>query len=147
MRELWQYFSRLHPLTIPSPIWNLEGLDRFPVNVTVGGFIDLIYALRFVMLFLTAAGAMAIGRRMKSPLMACAAALLVLGAPAVLGMLGVKAMRLVSPLSAVSGAEILWGLGAAGGVKPALPLIIWFVIGSAALALDLRSWTSGETGK
>lgn len=145
MREQWLFLSQWNPGTLQAPIGNLEELERFPLKVTMGEFMDLIYAVRFVMLFLTAAEVLWISQHLRSMLPAYAVSFAILGAPALLYALGVKSMRFLSPVRAVSGAEIAWGLGAAGGIKPLLPLIVWLAVGIAALVACFRSWTSNGT--
>lgn len=141
LREQWQFLSYFHPSTLGAPIGNFEELERFPLNITVGQFMDLIYALRFVMLYLTAAEVLFISQHMRSTLPAYAVTFAVLGAPALLYALGADAMGYVSPVKAVSAAEIAWGLGATGGWSPLLPLLIWLSVGVAAFIADLRAWS------
>ncbi len=142
LREQWQFLSYFHPSTLAAPIGNIEELERFPLKITMGQFMDLIYALRFVMLYLTAAEVLFISQHLRSTLPAYAVTFAILGAPALLYALGVEAMGYITPVKAVSAAEIVWGLGAAGGVKPLLPLLFWAAVGVAALIADFRSWRS-----
>lgn len=142
LREQWQFLSYFHPSTLAAPIGNFEELERFPLNITIGQFMDLIYAMRFVMLYLTAAEVLFISQHLRSTLPAYAVTFAILGAPALLYALGVDAMGYISPAKAVSAAEIVWGLAATGGVTPLFPLLIWLAVGIAAVIADLRSWRS-----
>lgn len=141
LREQWEFLSGFRPSTLLAPIGNMEALARFPLNITMGQFMDLIYATRLLMMFLLASEVLFISQHCRTVLTSYIASFAILGAPALLYALGVDAMGYISPMKALSAAEIAWGMGAAGGVKPMLPLLIWLAVGMTVLIANLRSWT------
>lgn len=140
MRELWVFLDWLpNPDTLAATARNVDGLAGFPVVVTLGQYLVILYAIRLLMLIGVAETAMAVGLfcpNVRTAYLVNAAAL---GAPALLTALGVELFKWVSPVIPAASAELLWALGS-GSPMYILPWIIWLLAVLAALVVCHKKW-------
>ena len=139
-REFYQFVTYWKPASLAAPVGNFDILARFPLNVTMGQYITLVYALRFLMLYLLAVAVMFVSSLTPTVELAYIVNITALGLPAVLFSLGLDLLGYVSPIRAVSAAEGLWTLGTAGEWSGLVPFAVWFAAGGAALVLYCRRW-------
>ena len=143
-REFNQFVTYWKPAFLAAPVGNFDILARFPLNVTMGQYITLVYALRFLMLYLLALAVMFISNLMPTVELAYIVNITALGLPAVLFALGIDLLRYVSPIQAVSAAEGLLTLGRTGDWSGLVPFAVWLIVGGAALVLYYRRWTGAR---
>lgn len=123
-----------------APVGNVDALACFPLNMTVGQYIGVIYVLHFIMLFMLAMVVMFISERVPTAEASYIVNIALLGLPAILLALGINVLRYISPVIAISATEGLWSLGSTGSYFGLLPCFIWTVIGLTALVLNWRKW-------
>lgn len=138
--ELKKGFLRLEPQGLSAPVQNLDALAGFPLNVTCGQYLAILYGVRLLMLICVAEAAMCVGALCPTVRTSYVAAAAVLGLPALLTALGAELFKWVSPVVPVSSAELLWGLGS-GRLLCVLPWLACLAAASAALYLLRRRWT------
>ena len=140
-REFDQFVTYWKPDSLAAPVGNFDILARFPLNVTMGQYIALVYALRFLMLYLLAVTVMFVSSLMPTVELAYIVNVTALGLPAILFALGLDLLGYVSPIRAVSAATELWTLGTEGSLAGLIPFAIWLIVGGVALALYYQRWT------
>ncbi len=138
--ELKKGFLLMEPQGLSAPVRNLDALASFPLNVTCGQYLAILYGLRLIMLICVAEAAMCVGYLCPTARTSYVAAAAVLGLPALLTALGAELFKWVSPVIPVASAELLWGLGS-GRLLYALPWLVYLAAASAALFLLRRRWT------
>ena len=143
-REFDQFAAYWKPASLAAPVGNFDILARFPLNVTMGQYITLVNALRFLMLYLLAAAVMFISSLMPTVELAYIVNITALGLPAILFALGIDILRFVSPLQAVSAAEELWTLGTTGDWSGFVLFAVWLIVGGAALVVYYRRWSGAR---
>ena len=143
-REFDQFVTYWKPASLAAPVGNFDILARFPINMTMGQYITLVYALRFLMLYLLALAVMFVSSLTPTVELAYIVNITALGLPAVLFALGIDLLGYVSPIQAVSAAEGLWALGTTGDWSGLVPFAVWLIAGGAALALNCRRWTGAR---
>ena len=143
-REFDQFVTYWKPASLAAPVGNFDILARFPLNVTMGQYITLVYALRFLMLYLLAVAVMFVSSLTPTVELAYIVNITALGLPAILFALGIDILRYVSPIQAVSAAEGLWTLATTGSLAGLIPFAVWLIVGGAALALYYRRWTGAR---
>ena len=143
-REFDQFVTYWKPASLAAPVGNFDILARFPLNVTMGQYITLVYALRFLMLYLLAVAVMFVGSLTPTVELAYIVNITALGLPAVLFALGIDLLGYVSPIQAVSAAEGLWALGTGGSLAGLIPFAVWLIVGGATLVLYYRRWTGAR---
>ncbi len=151
LREYISFSSAVLP-DIAAPIRNFDSFASFPLNITMGQYILILYAVRFVALCILSVVVMLVSSYIKTIESSYMICLLLFGVPALLFALGIDVMRFISPVLAVSSAEGMWALGAGlGGVDTAMTLTwaVWLAVGIAAVILLCRRWcsTGGKGGK
>ncbi len=139
MRELWQYLSRYGAQMAEAPIRNFEAFSDFPLNLSIRGYLILLYGLRLLMLFMTAYAVLFLSSFLPNVRTAYLAVTAVLILPALFAVLGIGFFVFISPLIPVSSAELLLSMGA-GKWYCALPFIAWLLLGHGALLLYRRRW-------
>ena len=144
LREFIQFAVYFRPTNLAAPVGNFDVLANFPLNVTMGQYLGLVYLLRFIMLYLLAMVVMFVSERVPTAELSYILNLVALGLPAVLFALGIGILQYVSPVIAVSSAEGIWTLGSTGSYVRLIPSAIWLVIGLAALVLNCREWVGGR---
>ncbi len=130
------------PTTLSAPVQNLDALADFPLPVTLGQYLALLYALRLLMLVGVAQFSLAAGSlcpNVRSALLAVPAAL---GIPALLTVLGAELFKWVSPVVPVASAELMWGLGS-GRLAYTVPWLAWLAAVSASTLAARRGWVRG----
>ena len=143
VREVQALFTWFQPQTLAAPVQNIDALAAFPVVLTVFQYLALLYAIRFAMLLCVGFVVLLISHHCPSVRTAYLISAGILGVPALLTVLGVDALKWVSPLVPVSSAELLWGLGRDDLIFM-LPWMAWLVCGVAALWLCRRRWVKGQ---
>lgn len=140
MRELWTFLDWLpNPDTLAASVQNIDALSAFPVTVTLGQYLALLYAVRLLMLIGVAESALTIGLFCPNMRTAYLASAAVLGFPALLAALGAEMFKWVSPVVPAASAELLWGLGS-GSFLYLLPWVIWLLIVLASLFACHKKW-------
>lgn len=126
------------------PIGNFDSLAQFPLNLTMGQYVALLYAVRLLMLILTAETSLALGAfcsNVRTAYLLCAA---VLGIPGLLSALGAEMFKWVSPVVPVSSAELLWGMGGGSCIIYLLPWLAWLSVAAAAMLVMRKKWVCGR---
>ncbi len=146
MRELWS-FAHLYirPATMVAPVQNIDALADFPLPVTFGQYLALLYVVRLVMLMGVGFTVLFISQRSPNVRTAYITGAGVLGVPALMTALGAEMFKWVSPVVPVASAELMWGLGS-GSWRYLLPWAAWLAVSLAALVLLHRAWV-GRAGK
>lgn len=140
IRELWTFLDWLpNPDTLAASVQNIDALSAFPVTVTLGQYLALLYAVRLLMLIGVAEAALTIGLFTPNVRTAYLASAAVLGFPALLAALGAEMFKWVSPVVPAASAELLWGLGS-GSFLYLLPWVIWLLIVLASLFACHKKW-------
>lgn len=143
MRELYFFLAAVNSSTLTAPVQNLDALASFPLQITLGQYLALLYGLRLVMLILVGFAALLLSLYCPGGIRtAYFLAVAVLGIPALLAALGIDAVKWVSPLLPVSSAELLWSLGS-GSLVCLLPWLVWLLLGVVALWFGWRKWENG----
>ena len=143
IRELITFLHTQNPVTLDAPIRNLYTFSKFPVNTTIGGYLALLYTIRYVMLLCVGFIAMLIGDLSDSIRSAFFRSVVLLFLPGILFALGVSAMRYVSPVVPVAASEILRKTGD-GDVVHLFPFFILLYFGISAIYLYYCHWVKGE---
>lgn len=130
LRELIIFLSEEKPVTLGAAVQNLPSLADFPLKITLGQYIVILYGARLIMLILTGLIVLAIGSLCKNVLMSYIINVGALAFPGLLVVSGVEIMKYASPIIAVSSAEILWNAG--GGHMAEL---IYYAIVSVAVIM------------
>ena len=139
LRELWQYRTRFGEGTFSAAVRNYEAFADFPLNLTIGGYLALLYGLRLLGLFMTAFLTLYLSSYLPNVRMAYLSCTAVLILPALFTVLGIGFFRWISPLVPVSAAELLLQMGA--GKKGALiPLFLLGISGVSAVVLCWWKW-------
>lgn len=140
IRELWTFLDWLpNPDTLAASVQNIDALSVFPVTVTLGQYLALLYALRLLMLIGVAEAALAIGLFCPNVRTSYIASAAVLGFPALLAALGAEMFKWVSPVVPAASAELLWGLGS-GSFLCLLPWVVWLFVVLALLFACHKKW-------
>lgn len=124
------------------PVRNFDSLAQFPLNLTMGQYLALLYAVRLLMLILTAEMSLALGAlcsNVRTAYLTCAA---VLGIPGLLTALGAEMFKWISPVVPVSSAELLWGMGS-GSYMYLLPWLAFLSVTAAAALATRKKWVRG----
>lgn len=140
MRELWS-FAHLYirPVTLAAAVQNIDALADFPLPVTFGQYMALLYVVRLVMLIGVGFAALAVSTACPTVRAAYIACVGVLGVPALMTALGAEMFKWVSPVVPVAAAELMWGLGS-GQPAYLLPWLAWLAVSLGALTLAGRKW-------
>lgn len=128
--------------TTAVPVRNFDSLAQFPLNLTMGQYLALLYAVRLLMLILTAETSLALGAlcsNVRTAYLTCAA---VLGIPGLLTAFGAEMFKWVSPVVPVSSAELLWGMGG-GSHTYLLPWLAWLSVTAAVMLVTRKKWVRG----
>ena len=140
LRELGVFIDWFtQPETFAAVVQNIDELCAFPVVISFGQYLTLLYALRLFMLIGVAEVALTIGvfcPNMRTAYLASAA---VLGLPSLLTALGLEFFKWVSPLVPVTSAELMWGLGS-GSFLYLLPCLAWLLAVMVALFVCYKKW-------
>ncbi len=142
LRELQDFLSRYNTAVLDAPVQNLDALAAFPWIISLKNYMALLYAIRLVMLIITALISLCLSHRttnLQSAYLLCAGAL---GLPAFLAAFGIDVLKWLSPIVPVSSAELLWGLGG-GKLMYLLPWLSYIALGIAIFAVSYRKWTKG----
>ena len=140
-REFREFVRIFHPGDIAAPVGNFSELSAFPFpGMTVGQFLALLYALRYLMLAMLAMAVMFISGLCPTVELAYMINLALLGLPAILYALGIDFLRFLTPVNAISAAEGLWALAGTGRFSGLLPCAVFLVAGLAALTMNV--WRS-----
>ena len=145
VREMFfvaQYDSRIFA-TLTASVRNLDALASFPLALTFGQYLAILYVLRLVMLIGVGETALAVSLFCPNVRVSYVIVAVLLGLPALLTALGVGFFRWVSPLVPVASAELLWGLGG-GSLICLLPWLVWLAVGVGALWIARRIWCKGN---
>lgn len=134
LRELMIFLSGEKPITLGAAVQNLPSLEYFPLNITLGHYLVILYAVRLIMLIMTGFIVLAIGGLCKNILMSYILNLGILAFPGLLVVSGVEVMKYASPIIAVSSAEVLWNAGDGRTAEWVYYVIIAAAVIIAALA-------------
>lgn len=130
LRELIIFLSSEKPVTLGAAVQNLPSLAEFPLRITLGQYLVILYGTRLIMLVLTSFIVLAIGSLCKNILMSYIVNMGTLALPGLLVVSGIEIMKYASPIIAVSSAEMLCS---AGGVH--MTGLIYYTIAAAAVIL------------
>ena len=130
LRELIIFLTSEKPVTLGAAVQDLNSLADFPLKITLGQYLVVLYGARLAMLVLTSLIVLAISSLCKNILMSYILNMGALALPGFLVVSGVEVMKYLSSIIAVSSAEILWN---AGGTRPA-GLIYYAIVIAAAIA-------------
>lgn len=140
MRELRTFLNWIPRLeTLAAAVQNIDALSAFPIIVTLGQYLALLYAIRLLALIGVAEAALTIGLFCPNVRIAYLVSAAVLGLPALLPVLGVEIFKWLSPLVPVASAELMWGMGS-GSFLYLLPWIVWLLIAMASLFVCHKKW-------
>lgn len=142
LREFSVFVQGFHPIDLASPVGNFRTMVAFPMpGLSIGKLMSLIYVLRFVMLFLVGMMIQWISERVSTVETSYLLNIAVLGLPAILYALGISFLGYLSPVMAVTSAEAFWNLATLGSVQGFVPVVLWGIVGIAAIVLNARRWT------
>lgn len=138
--ELWGLFHTYAPHTLSVPLQNLSMLERFPLRCNIGGFMALLYGLRWLMLFGCALIVLGISQRSRRLETAYAAVVSVTVLPSLLYFyIGIAPMKYLSLARCVTVMELLVPGG--GSLGAGLPAILTMVSACGAALWSLkRGW-------
>lgn len=139
IREFANFITLNGANTLGAPVQNISALAEFPLKVTFGQYLFILYGIRLLMLILTSFVVLAISQCAVNVQLSYILGFSILGIPALLTILGADIMKYLSPLVPISSAEIMWNLGA-GTLTAILTWIIWCVIGISILVIGYRKW-------
>ena len=123
-----------------AAVRNYESFPDFPLNLTIGGYLTLLYGLRLQGLFMVSFLTLYLSSYLPNVRMAYLSCTAVLILPALFTVLGIGFFRWISPLVPVSAAELLLQMGA-GKKAPVILFILLEIAGNGALVLLWRRWT------
>lgn len=139
LREFMQFVAINGTETFSAPVQNISALSQFPLKISFAGYLAMLYAIRLVMLILTSFIALLISHFCSRINTSYIVNLAVLGAPAILVILGTDVLKYLSPLIPVSSAEIMWSL-TGNGLMPIIAWVIMVTFGILALIAAGRKW-------
>lgn len=139
VREFMQFVAINGTETFSAPVQNISALSQFPLKISFAGYLAMLYAIRLVMLILTSFIALLISHFCSRINTSYIVNLAVLGAPAILVILGTDVLKYLSPLIPVSSAEIMWSL-TGNGLMPIIAWVIMVTFGILALIAAGRKW-------
>lgn len=137
LRVFLDWFTQ--PETFAAAVQNIDELCEFPVAISFGQYLTLLYAVRLFMLIGVAEMALTIGLFCPNVRTAYLVSAAVLGLPSLLAALGAELFKWVSPLVPVASAELMWGLGS-GSFQYLLPWLAWLLAVMAALFVCYKKW-------
>ncbi|MCI8401703.1 MAG: hypothetical protein HFI38_06375 [Lachnospiraceae bacterium] len=143
LREWRTFVDYAGPLTLDAPVGNVDLLADFPWSITFRQYFLLLYGLRLFMLMATAWVTLFFSGLAGGLPSAYALCLSVLSVPGFLLAFGAEALKWISPVVPAASAELLWSMGR-GSVIPALPWLIWLLMGTAALWAGGRRWSGKD---
>ncbi len=143
VREFLVFVRLFRTAELAAPVGNFDTMAGFPLNITMGQYLFLLYFLRFMMLYLLAMVILFVSRQVPTVELSLIFNFVLLGLPGVLFALGIDIFGFLSPVIPVSSAELLWGLRDRD-VSCLVPWLIWLVIGAAAGCLTWRDWCEGR---
>ncbi len=132
IRELWQYISIYGTDILDAPVRNLPLFSEFPFNVTIRGYLMILYGMRLAMLIPVGWAVLCISYFTPNVWMSYLFGTAVLVLPALFTVLGVNIFQWVTPLIPVSAAELLLGLGQEKWWC-VFAFLAWIAVGHAAL--------------
>lgn len=145
MRELLMFLTYEKPITLAAPVQNIESLSAFPLRISLGQYLAILYATRLCMLILTSFVILLISGRCKNVMSAYIVSLGTLGFPALLVIFGAEVVKYVSPIIPISSAEILWSIGNKGnGFYENLTWVAMTIVGIGALAWHSMQWAKSK---
>lgn len=144
-RELSAFLKICPPEALCAPVQNLPDLAAFPLFISIRQYLWLLYAVRLVMLILTAWVALLLSHLSSGIRRAYVLCIGVLGLPSLFFSFGMDALKWLCPVLPVSSAELLNGIQS-GNVITALPWLLWLAVGVGALLAARRKWTKGYFG-
>ncbi len=139
VREFMQFVAINGTETFSAPVQNISALSQFPLKISFAGYLAMLYAIRLVMLILTSFIALLISHFCSRINTSYIVNLAVLGAPAILVILGTDVLKYLSPLIPVSSAEIMWSL-TGNSLMPIITWVIMVTFGILALIAAGRKW-------
>lgn len=139
LREFMQFVAINGTETFSAPVQNISALSQFPLKISFAGYLAMLYAIRLVMLILTSFIALLISHFCSRINTSYIVNLAVLGAPAILVILGTDVLKYLSPLIPVSSAEIMWSL-TGNSLMPIIAWVIMVTFGIFALIAAGRKW-------
>ena len=111
LRELFQYISLYGKEILDAPVRNLSCYAEFPFNVSIRGFIAILYGTRLSMLIPVGYVVLCLSYYVPNVRMSYLLGTAVLVIPALFVVLELTAFKWVSPVIPVSSAELFLGLG------------------------------------
>ena len=138
IRELRQYISMYGTEILAAPVRNLLLFSEFPFNVTIRGYLMILYGMRLAMLIPVGWAVLCISYFAPNVRMSCLLGTAVLVLPALFTVLGASFFQWITPLIPVSAAELLLGLGQ-GKWWCVFAFAAWITAGHAALKVCINS--------
>lgn len=142
LRELSEFIALHGTKTLAAPVQNIPALEKFPLMISLGQYLALLYMVRLAAIILTSFAVLAISQIPKNVLQAYVLNIGILGVPAVLILCGADVMKYFSPLIPISSAEILWSMGTGSS----LPCLIWLIFAAAALTVHAAGFIKWRNG-
>lgn len=143
LRELQVFRASVDMETFAAPVQSLKSLAIFPLKVTIGQYLSLLYGARLLMLIATSFVVLLISHLSPNIRTAYILSIAILVIPTLLVVLGAEVLKWLSALVPVSAAELLWAMGS-GTVLPALGFLVWLAVGIAAMLYYQRLWNQGQ---
>ena len=140
IKEFLDFLKFQTPVTFGAPVQNIDALVGFPLKISFGEYLIILYSLRLLMLIFASFAVLLISRHCATLQSAYIVCVVLLAAPALLSVLGVDALKYISPMVPVSSAGQLWAIGS-GSFSSVIPWVIWSVIGMIALIAAGIGWS------
>lgn len=138
-RELWELCTTeaFRWDVLGAMVQNLDFLQDFPVQISIGAYMMILYGVRLVMLLCVTMIASFVGSQMSGLQGAYMMNFLILGVPALLFAMSIESVKYLTVLSPLSGNELLFSLGKNGEFG----LVgICLAMGIGAFVLMRRRW-------
>lgn len=143
--ELYEFFSSYKITSLSAPVQSLTMLHKFPLKISIGGFLALLYLYRLLMLLCSACIILFISSGLKKTDIAYLAACGVTAVPALLyfyaGLTPLKYISMALPV-------VTMNLITSEGGSPAAPIaagLLMLSVSAVAAAYTLRSYSPDPT--
>ncbi len=140
IKEFFDFLDIKNPVTFGAPVQNIDALANFPLKISFGQYLVILYSIRLLMLIFASFAVLMVSQRCATLQSAYIACVVLVAAPALLSVLGVDALKYISPMVPVSSAEQLWKIGS-GSLSPIIPWVIWSAVGILALIAAGLNWS------
>ncbi len=139
VREFINFIDNFGTKTLPSAVQNLPALADFPLKITLGQYLTILYALRLVMLAAGSVTILTLSRLSRTMLKSYILNFCAICVSALLTLFGAETLKYISPLVPISSAEVLWNMGG-GEIIGCMWWIVWTLLAMTAGILAVKKW-------